>query len=80
MEVKMNDKIKNLNFIMEDLIPLSKYGEYYDFPSVGALRQYIFHEKKYHFQNVYKKVGNRIYISISEFNKWVIEQNGGNND
>ncbi len=65
--------------IMQDLIPLSRFGDYYPYPSVGALRQYIFYAEKYNFGKVYKKIANRIYISISEFNRWVIEQNQEDN-
>lgn len=61
--------------ILNDLIPLSKFGEYFKYPSVGAIRQYIFYEDKYNFKNVYKRIGNRIYISITAFNDWVQQQN-----
>ena len=61
--------------IMSDLVPLSKFGEFFKFPSVGAIRQYIFYSDKYKFHNVYKRVGNRLYISISAFNEWVENQN-----
>ena len=61
--------------ILEDLIPVSKFNDYFKYPSVGALRQLIFHKDKYGFHNITKKVGNRLYISITAFNKWVEEQN-----
>jgi len=62
--------IKNLN-----LIPVSKFNDYYDYPTVGAIRQYYFYKEKYKFGNVVKKIGGRLYISIPDFNKWVEEQN-----
>lgn len=61
--------------VLSDLIPLSKFNDYYPQISVGAIRQYRFYAKKYNFQNVVKKLGNRLYISISAFNTWVEEQN-----
>lgn len=61
--------------VLDDLIPVSKFNEYFKYPTTGTLRQIIFRKEKYKFENVIKKLGGRIYISISAFNKWVEEQN-----
>lgn len=61
--------------VMDDLIPLSKWNEKFSYPSSGAIRQYIYYADKYNFHNITKRIGNRIYISISAFNAWVENQN-----
>lgn len=73
-ENKNNVTVLN-DCIMTDLVPVSKWQKKYGYPTQGALRQLIFYSKKYNFQNVVKKIGNRLYISISEFNAWVENQN-----
>lgn len=73
--MKQNNENSRNQCILEDLIPLSKFNDYYKYPSVGALRQLVFYKDKYNFHNITKKLGNRLYISISAFNKWVEEQN-----
>ncbi len=58
-----------------ELIPLSKWNDYYDYPTVGALRQLVFYEDTNGFNKVVRRVGKRIYIKTSEFFKWVEETN-----
>lgn len=58
-----------------DLVPVSKWNEYYPFPTVGALRQFIFYADKYNFKKVIRKIGNRMYIKASAFFDWVEETN-----
>lgn len=60
---------------LTDLIPLSKWNEYYQFPSVGAIRQYVFRANTNGFDRVIRRIGRKIYIKVSEFEKW-IENNG----
>ncbi len=58
-----NEKPKN--------IPLSKWNEYYDFPSVGSLRQLVFHNTNKFKEKVIRKFGNgRQYIDVDAFFKW----------
>ena len=71
-----NNNVTSLNdCLMSDLVPVSKWNDYFSYPTNGALRQLIFYAERYNFKNVVKKLGNRLYISISAFNKWVEEQN-----
>ena len=69
------DKLVTENSLKElqipELIPVSRFNDFFPYPSVGALRQYIFHSKKYKFENVIRKMGKRLYISVSAFNQWV---------
>lgn len=53
------------------IIPLSKWNEYYDFPSVGSLRQLVFHNTNKFKEKVIRKFGNgRQYIDVDAFFKW----------
>jgi len=52
------------------LIPLSKWNDYYDFPSVGALRQYDFHNTNGFRDKVTRKIGKRLYINVQAFWDW----------
>lgn len=63
------------NALLNDLIPLSKFNEFYTFPTVGALRQMMF-RKKNGIEKIRRTIGTRVYISISAFDEWVKEQNG----
>ena len=54
-----------------ELIPVSRFNDFFPYPSVGALRRCIFYSKKYKFENVIRKMGKRLYISVSAFNQWV---------
>lgn len=55
-----------------ELIPISKWNDYYPYPSVGALRQLLFYDK-FGFSRVTRKISNRIYIKVSDFFNWVEE-------
>lgn len=72
MKTKLNP-LQNSNNATMDLIPISRWNDYYPFPSVGALRQLLFYNKN-EFSKVTRKIGNRIYIKVSDFFNWV-EQN-----
>lgn len=61
--------------IMKDLVPVSKWQETFSYPSKSALRKLIFNAETNNFNKVIKRLGNRLYISISAFNIWVEEQN-----
>lgn len=66
---------KTANNVMQELIPVSKWNVYYDYPTVGALRQLIFYKDKNGFNKVVRIVGKRLYIKVSEFFKWVEDTN-----
>ena len=55
------------------LIPLAKWNDYHDFPTVSALRQYKFHSKTNGFDEVLEpggENGNRILINEDKFFLW----------
>lgn len=64
--------------LLNDLIPLSKFNEYYKYPTANALRQMLFYGKN-GVKKIQVKIGKRIYISLSEFDKWIKEQNQKDN-
>ena len=59
----------------QELIPLSKWNDYYDYPTVGTLRQLVFYENSNGFSKVIRRIGCRIYIKVSAFFEWVEETN-----
>ncbi len=71
----MTNTTENNNFQNEKngLIPVSKWNDVHAYPTVKALRQIIFAKKKNGFSKVLRKIGGRLYISESEFFKWVEE-------
>ena len=52
------------------LIPLSRWNEYHDWPSVNALRAYAFMRHRNGFDNVVSKVGKRLVIDEHRFFDW----------
>lgn len=60
-----------------DLVPLSRFNDYYDFPSVGALRNLQFLNTYGFADKVIRKLGKRIYVKISALQQWIEETNGG---
>ena len=63
-----------------DLIPLSKWNDYFDFPTTGALRQLVFYNTNNFANKVIRKIGKRIYIKVSAFFEWVENPSGGQNE
>ena len=59
----------------KNLIAVSKWNEYHDFPTVGALRNLIFYADKNGINQCLRKIGGRLYIEESEFFNWVDEEN-----
>ena len=74
-----NEQTTTETTTLTDLIPLSKWNDYYQFPSVGAIRQYVFRANTNGFDKVIRRIGRKIYIKVSEFTKWIEESNGGKN-
>lgn len=60
-----------------DLVPLSKFNDYYDYPTVGSLRQLQFYNTYGFADKVLRKIGKRIYVKISALTEWVEESNNG---
>ena len=63
---------------MSDLIPLSKYNKYYDFPTINSIRQLRFYNINNFNAKVVRKIGKRLYIDTYAFKKWV--ENGNINE
>jgi len=53
------------------LIPVSKWNEFYPYPTVKSLRQIIFRKKKNGFDKVLRKIDGRLYICVKDFNEWI---------
>ena len=62
--------------IKTDFIPVSKWNDYYEYPTVNAIRQLIFYNTDNFESKVIRKIGKRLYIKISEFNEWIEKTNG----
>ena len=74
-ERTQNIESKQQNKENQELIPLSKWNDYYDYPTVGTLRQLVFYEHSNGFSKVIRRIGCRIYIKVSAFFEWVEETN-----
>lgn len=58
-----------------DLIPISKWNDFYEFPTIGALRQYRYYNINNFNNYVIRKIGKRLYIKVSAFFEWIEANN-----
>ena len=58
-----------------EVIPVSEYNNFYDYPSVGALRQLIFYNTDNFVDKVIRRIGKRLYVKVPAFFEWVEETN-----
>ena len=58
----------------KNLIAVSQWNKYHDFPTVGALRNLIFFADKNGIDKCIRKIGGRLYIEESAFFEWVDER------
>lgn len=58
-----------------DLVPLSKFNDYFDYPSVGSLRQLQFYNTDDFATKVLRRIGKRIYVKISALQQWIEDTN-----
>jgi len=58
-----------------ELIPVSRFNEFAQYPSVGAIRQYIFNNTNGFKDRVVRYMGKRQFIKMSEFYRWVDDSN-----
>jgi len=56
------------------LIPLTKWGEYHPWPSVGGLRYLVFFAETNGFQACVRRAGRRVLIKEKAFFEWVDKQ------
>ena len=88
MNVKYGDRAKNRHHLVtmdqngnlvrdaprKRYIPVTKWNEYHDWPTLGGLRHLIFqakHGKVNGFDKVVKRAGRRVLIDETAFFKWV---------
>ena len=55
------------------LIPLSKWNDYHEWPTVAAIRQYRFFNRD-NFNRCVKKLGRRVLIDEADFFDWFNSQ------
>lgn len=60
-----------------DLVPLSRFNDYFDTISVGAIRQLVFYNTYGFKDKVLRLIGKRQYIKLSALQEWIEETNGG---
>lgn len=61
-----------------DMVPLSRFNDFYPYPSVGSLRQLLFYNTNGFADKVIRRIGNkRIYIKISALKSWIEETSNG---
>lgn len=53
------------------LIPLTKWNQYHEWPSVAGLRHLVFNAEHNGFHSVIRRVGRRVLIVESLFFEWV---------
>lgn len=73
----MAEKLKGDTSKLMDLVPVSRFQDYFDYPSVGSLRQLQFHNTYGFTDKVIRKIGKRIYIKISALQEWIEETGNG---
>lgn len=61
-----------------DIVPLSKWSNYFDYPSVDSLRQLRFYNTNGFNKKVIRTIGKRLYVKVSAFKDWIEETNGQN--
>ena len=67
---------KNQTEVNLDLVPLSRFNDFYPYPTVGVLRQLLFYNTNGFADKVIRRIGNkRIYIKISALKSWIDETN-----
>ncbi|NGX36400.1 MAG: hypothetical protein K1000chlam1_01246 [Candidatus Anoxychlamydiales bacterium] len=70
LEELENEKISKPNK-KERLIPLSKWNDYHDYPTIGALRHLAFYRHKNGADKFIRNVGRRLLICEKRFFEWV---------
>ena len=57
------------------LIPVTKWHEHHDWPTIGGLRHLIEHADQNGFHKVIRRVGRRILLDEGKWFAWIEEQN-----
>lgn len=62
--------------LVPNLILLTDWNNYFDYPTLGTLRKLVFNEETNGFHKVIRRIKSRILINVQEFFNWVDETNG----
>ncbi len=57
------------------IIPLSKFNDYYDYPKVSTLRQLFFRDINNFKKDVIVFIGKRQYVNVEAFFEWTKKTN-----
>ncbi len=57
------------------LIPLAKWNDYHDYPTIPSLRFIALHRHKNGANGFFRKVGKQLYICEKSFFEWVNSKN-----
>jgi hypothetical protein len=60
---------------IDRLIPVTKWNDYYDYPTLNSLRWLIYNEQSNGFHEVVRRVGSRVMLKENAFFEWVEKQN-----
>ena len=66
----------NIMIQVPQLILVTDWNKYFDYPKLGTLRRLIFDSSKNGFNKVIRRINSRILINVEAFFKWVDETNG----
>ena len=72
---KQNSKRICVNDLKRELIPAVKWNNYYDYPSLPAIRHLIFENKRGFRDKVVRYSGRRVLLCVDSFYSWIAEQN-----
>lgn len=61
----------NLENKFLNLVPVSKFNNYYMYPTLGSIRQLIFSNKNGFRDVVIRCIGKRLYIKLDALSQWV---------
>lgn len=73
----MDNKI-SINVTVPQLILVTDWNKYFEYPKLGTLRRLIFDSNKNGFNQVLRRINKRVLISVPEYYKWVDKINGIN--
>lgn len=59
------------------IIPLSKFNDFFEYPKVSTLRQFVFHNTLNFKNDVLRILGKRLYVDVEAFSIWVNKQKTG---
>lgn len=73
---------KQIGTRVKRLIPVSRWPDYHDYPSIAGLRSLIFNAKSNGFATAFKRVQKRVLIDEDEFFACIdrLNNQGGNNE